>query len=56
MIHMVNTPEVGMYKRKQESKKTRRHTFDQEGDREKKKKGKKTRSRPRSDQEKKKTR
>ena len=35
--------EVGIYKRKQESKKTRKHAFDQESDQEKKK----TRSRPR---------
>ena len=30
--------EVGIYKRKQESKKTRKHAFDQEGEQEKKKK------------------
>ena len=29
--------EVGIYKRKQESKKTRKHAFDQESDQEKKK-------------------
>ena len=39
--------EVGIYKRKQESKKTRKHAFDQESDQEKKTKRKKTRSRPR---------
>ena len=31
-------PEVGIYKRKQESKKTRKHTFNQECDQEKKEK------------------
>ena len=36
---MFTRPEVGIYKRKQESKKTRKHAFDQE---------KKTRSRPRN--------
>ena len=41
----VNTEEVvGFYKRKQESKKTRKHAFEQGSDQEKKKK---TRSRPR---------
>jgi len=41
--------EVGIYKRKQESKKTRKHAFDQESDQEKKKKKRRkiTRSRPR---------
>ena len=40
-------PEVGIYKRKQESKKTRKQAFEQESDQEKKKeKKKKKRSRP----------
>ena len=39
--------EVGIYKRKQESKKTRKHAFGQESDQEKRKKRKKTCSRPR---------
>ena len=34
-------PEVEIYKRKQESKKTRKHAFDQESDHETKKKGRK---------------
>ena len=38
--------EVGIYKRKQGTKKIRKHAFDQESDQEKKKK-KKTRSQPR---------
>ena len=46
--------EVGIYKRKQEGKKTRKQEFDQESDQENKKKRKKTRSRPKSDQEKRK--
>ena len=33
--------EVGIYKRKQESKKTRKHAFDQESDQEKKEKERK---------------
>ena len=36
-------PEVGIYKRKQESKITRKYSFDQEIDQEKKKKRKKER-------------
>ena len=36
-ISKVNS-EVGIYKRKQENKKTRKHTLDQESDQEKKKK------------------
>ena len=35
------SPEVGSYKRQQESKKTRKHAFDQESDQEKKKKERK---------------
>ena len=37
MRHTYNWPEVGIYKRKQESKKTRKHAFDQKSDQEKKK-------------------
>ena len=33
-----DSPEVGIYKRKEESKKTRKYTFDQESDQENKKK------------------
>ena len=48
---LANSPEVGIYKRKQESNKTRKQELDQESDQEKtitvKKKGKKTHSRPR---------
>ena len=40
-------PEVGIYNRKQESKKTRKKELDQESDPENKKKRKKIRSRPR---------
>ena len=32
----LRTEEVGIYKRKQDSKKTRKHAFDQESDQEKK--------------------
>ena len=46
--------EVGIYKRKQEGKKTRKHAFDQDSNQEKKKNRKKTRSRPRSDHKQKK--
>ena len=35
---LANSPEVGIYKRKQESKKTRKQELDQESDKEKKKK------------------
>ena len=46
-VRTLGHPEVGIYKRKQDSKKTRKHhAFDQESDQEKKKKRKKTRSRP----------
>ena len=40
-------PEVGIYKRKQESKKTGKHAFNKESNQEEKKRRKKTRSRPR---------
>ena len=43
---------VGIYKRKQESKKTRKHAFDQESDQEKKKKERKHAFCQESDQEK----
>ena len=36
-IVLTITPEVGIYKNKQESKKTRKHAFDQEGDQKKRK-------------------
>ena len=36
-IQDITFPEVGIYQRKQESKKTRKHAFDQESDKEKKK-------------------
>ena len=45
---------MGIYKRKQESKKTRKHAFDQESDQEKKKKERKHALDQESDQEKKK--
>ena len=45
--------ELGIYKRKQESKTTRKQEHDQESDQEKKKKRKKIRSRPRKRQRKK---
>ena len=41
-----NSPEVGIYKRKQESKNTRKQELDQESDQENKKKRKKICSRP----------
>ena len=37
LIHVTVTTEAGIYKIKQESKKTRKHAFDQESDQEKKK-------------------
>ena len=45
---------MGIYKRKQEIKKTRKHAFDQESGQEKKKKKKKTRFQPRKRSRKKK--
>ena len=47
-----STTEVGIYKRKQESKKIRKHAFDQESDEEKKKKERKHALDQESDQEK----
>ena len=47
MQNNLECPEVGIYKRKQESKKTRKQELDQESDKENKEKRKKTRSRPR---------
>ena len=45
---------MGIYKRKQDSKKRRKHAFDQEGDQEKKKKERKHALHQESDQEKRK--
>ena len=44
----IDSIEVGIYNRTEESMKTRIHVFDQESNQEKKKKRKKTRSRPRN--------
>ena len=51
-LYLAST-EVGVYKRKQESKKTRKQELDEECDQENKRKKKKTRSRPRKRPEKK---